>query len=413
VDWFEVRSERSLDVLRYLHSPECRATKPELEYSQKGGLTVPKRILIIAAPLAVLTVLAMLFLPIGGSSGPNPVTTALNQMFAAAKADTSNHTLLKTLERNADAFESRAHDQGLSSVQQVDTFIDVDHLLAAHTALINKTQRIKVAEEIISQAANPYIISQGEHNTCTVTTLEERTFTLLPSEAAGLIVSASLYGHWTAPDGEYITLKASSFLPGPEESQYPVPALDRSYASEIFQVVVIDGLGLLPNPPVYTGTPQPQNPPVYFEQLQPQLAIGDTGEYWVNKQGHVVGIFAGLSNADIVTAAHVLFNLDTGFIIGNAGLNDPITINRVSSASQLSAILQRFSTANELPAVLLVRGDDPIFGNGDVTSGEPVDHVVIIAKVQGGRAYVVNPWGKTFDRWISINKLYNSTINEA
>lgn len=371
-----------------------------------------KRIVIIAIPLVALTVLAMLFLPLGGSGRPSPVTTALNKMFAAAKADTSNHTLLKTLARNADAFQSRANVQGLSSVQQIDTFIEVDQLLAAHTALINETQRIRVAEEIIAQAANPFIISQGAHNTCTVTTLEERTFTLLPSEAAGLIVSASLYGHWTAPDGEYITLKASSFQPGPEESQYPVPGLDRSYASEIFQVVVLDGLGLLPNPPVWNGTSQPTNPPVYFAQLQPQLAYGDTGEYWVNKQGKVVGAFPGLSDADIVTAAHLLFDKDMGFIIGNGDLNDPITINRVSSASQLSALLQRLGTAKDMPAVLLVRGDDPIFGNGNTTSGEPVDHVVIIAKEQGGRAYVVNPWGAQFDRWISITKLYNSTINQ-
>ncbi len=147
-------------------------------------------------------------------------------------------------------------------------------------------------------------------------------------------------------------------------------------------------------------------------QLPQHLADGNTGEFWVNADGRLLNVFAGLPAVNIEKAARVLFN-DKGapYLIGNVEQKLSESATSVGSSADFEKALQALSAEKSLPAILLVRGDAPIFGSANPQKWERIDHVVTVYKLDssGTWAYVVNPWGRPFDRWLPISMLYETT----
>jgi hypothetical protein len=95
--------------------------------------------------------------------------------------------------------------------------------------------------------------------------------TLAPSFAANMIASAAIDGSWTAPDGKTVKLSAEDLAPGTE---FPnIYNSKRSFASKVFNCVMVNDIG------------QRRNPPASLLELSPKSWPNDTGEFWMAADG--------------------------------------------------------------------------------------------------------------------------------
>jgi hypothetical protein len=94
--------------------------------------------------------------------------------------------------------------------------------------------RLRLAQQILEQVANPNLVFQGNHGTCNVAAgAEIYTYYANPSQAAKLVVDIATTGRYSAADGTEVSIDnhphGTSFLQS-------LPPGSRSYASELFQV---------------------------------------------------------------------------------------------------------------------------------------------------------------------------------
>lgn len=344
---------------------------------------------------------------------PDLVRAAIHRLYAAAQRDHVGQTALSSLKDDAYVFAGRAKQAKISRDDVVRSLQAAEKLLVTPSSRLDDVQRARVAAAIVAQAAKPEIISQGAHSTCSVTTLEIRTFTLMPQVASELIVSVALTGEWISSRGQKIVVKPDYDRPGKEESTYPVAPFDRSQASEIFQVAMLNAVGQQPNPEVTdVVTKQAAKAPIYFVQLPQHLEDGNTGEFWVTEDGRLVNVFTGLSAAGIEKAGNALLGrTDARYLIGNVEQDLPPTATVIDSPADFEQELRKLKSETELPAILMVRGMAPILGSANPRKWERVDHVVTVYQTDssGTWAYVVNPWGSPFARWLPISLLYDTT----
>src|SRR5258706_14041011 len=83
------------------------------------------------------------------------------------------------------------------------SYDSIDRLLEAKdnpAVPLTEADRVRVAKQVMSQEATPTSIDQGRHNTCNVTTVEERTYTRNPSEAAKLVEQVATTGAYETKD---------------------------------------------------------------------------------------------------------------------------------------------------------------------------------------------------------------------
>jgi hypothetical protein len=106
--------------------------------------------------------------------------------------------------------------------------------LNAKTKVTTFEQRLKLASDILAQAANPLTINQGKHNTCAFAAIESRTYTRHPRAAADLIRQIATTGKYLTARGQKISIDPSNIAPDSEATAGGYGA--RSYASQLFQI---------------------------------------------------------------------------------------------------------------------------------------------------------------------------------
>jgi hypothetical protein len=86
---------------------------------------------------------------------------------------------LARIRANIAKLETRIHDPK----ELVQTYNQVSRLVVQNPRL-NESRRLQLISELLSQAANPYTVDQGFHNTCNVSTIETTLYNDCPSRAA-------------------------------------------------------------------------------------------------------------------------------------------------------------------------------------------------------------------------------------
>ncbi len=141
-------------------------------------------------------------------------------------------------------FEKRAKEQGLNAEAVAKTYSQVSRILEAKgNQPLSEKERVRAAMDIMAIAAEPTLNPQGGHNTCNVTTLENRLFSRQPDVAAGLIADVATTGQYVAKDKERTTVRLDpeSLKIQPEELDAGNnPEKNRNYASQLFQVTAIN-----------------------------------------------------------------------------------------------------------------------------------------------------------------------------
>jgi hypothetical protein len=134
------------------------------------------------------------------------------------------------------------------------TYRQISRLLDATSGAIPEAERIDVAVQILSHAAQPNDVGQGQHELCAVAGLETREYSRSPSKAAEVVATAALTGQWTAPDGKPIKLDPRGLVPGSEEAGF-LNGIGRDEASQLFQLAITNDITQrLEEPIFYNGT---------------------------------------------------------------------------------------------------------------------------------------------------------------
>ena len=158
-----------------------------------------------------------------------------------------NPAELKKFKEDMEALEKRASEQKppLSPEQIRDTYKEISKLMETPDGKdvpIKAGDRVKLAEQVMRQAAHPTDISQGEYNTCNVTTVETRTYTRSPADAARLVADVATTGKYksngdppvaVAVDAESLKRHGQSTNDTPADGK-------RTYASQIFEVTAVN-----------------------------------------------------------------------------------------------------------------------------------------------------------------------------
>jgi hypothetical protein len=322
-------------------------------------------------------------------------------------------TNMATFEQRASQLEDMYKKEGLSpqeaekkAKQEVaDTYHEISRILEVDgRAPLDEHNRRVVARQVMDHAADPYGITQGEYNTCNVTTVETRTYTRSPSAAARLVADVATTGEYVAGDGVAgksgtkvrKEVLARSIKPHGEATNEDPPDGERGLASQIFQVTAVN---------VHYAKVDPSGRR-HYEQLDPGKKP-DNGERLFNGKNEVRGSDGkpmrepNLDDHHIVEVSnaitgrqeqHVMLEYHK-FVTGDASKIDTIT-----SEQELNDRLSYLSANGKLPVIIGVDTNaEPFYtdsGRG-AAGGSGGEHVVTVTDYQAGppaKVSIQNQW---------------------
>lgn len=254
---------------------------------------------------------------------------------------------------------------------------------------------------ILDNAANPRDIDQGAHDTCNVTTLEERLNTRNPALAAELVARIGLTGQYRAPDGRIAQIDPRNITPDAEGRVPPhFTRADglRNYASQLFQLGVINDHW------------QRHDPTMRFVQVNPTRA-SDTGDRLM-QNGRIIANEARLDLAKMDQIGARL-GFERGYIVGNARAQDTHGgVVPVRNEADLQRTIERAQASRAWPLIIGLEGDHRMFGRLRVTDGV-VGHVVsIVGYNRANRTVQISDQrGRVSDlQSVPISELFRATI---
>jgi hypothetical protein len=297
----------------------------------------------------------------------------------------------------------RATAQGLSDEEQLRTFSSLEKLLCTdnNNSMMSESNRALMAVEFMYHAADPSTIDQGDWDTCSAATIEERMFARHPSLLADMVQQVALTGEFKAADGKTINVGDKSILSLWTAGQHPPTNADRTLVSQLIQSTALNDLGQREELGGYSGKNVH-----YLEANGESLILIEGVEQAQPFHGtSSEGIQNELSRLSGEKDPHVLINLDK-----DHGANKNVI--HFESQEQFRAELQKLKEKNDLPAILSVYGNLPPFSDPE-SNGHVVSVTDIKQNANGGYdVYVDNQWGKGeagCDGWYALDQIFNAT----
>jgi hypothetical protein len=326
---------------------------------------------------------------------------------------------LLQFEQNTKDFEKRAKEQGLSQWEVAQTYKQIAKIFESDSEQpIPIKERVKIAQQVMSQAAHPTTVTQGGHNTCGVTVVETRLYAKNPSAVAKLVADISTKGEYSAPDGTHVKLPPECLKPDPEARNENPESDDRSYASQLFQVTAANVWYAKEN-----ATTTPPGKKVYL-QVEPLEGSKppDTGERLIDPSQDlsIISGKTGLKDDHIVAISNIISGQQEKDIFIEhkdliSGQGKDVTL--VSSEHELNEKLAHLKEQGKLPLIVAVHTDNqPFFtdSGGYSAGGSGGAHVVTITDYHPGPPATVeidNQWAASKDHLgesdaIKVHDLY-------
>lgn len=320
--------------------------------------------------------------------------------------------------------EARSQRLGMDPQEVGKTFHELTSLLKSDGAMLPQDQRTVIAEQILRNAARPYDVNQGNHNTCNVTTATVRMFSKYPSEAARVIREAVETGQVMTADGHRINIRREDVMPDHEASLERGDRLGkkddtyrRSHADQILQNIAVNAYWqrktIGPDGNSYAlGN-------IRYEQ-HPSTGRNDTGERLIDlatgqrikentrtdaKESQGPELYA----ADLEEIYGQLTGHNENFVISHQELNNTKGNHRLMDQQRLFTTqdeflqtMQRMNPSEANPIVVEVTTlGEPFYkdSNAGTAGGSGGQHVVSITGFEtrpNGEVYVRvdNQWGK-------------------
>ena len=138
-------------------------------------------------------------------------------------------------------FETRAWSNSISKEAIAQTYKEIGRILQAKgNEPLTPELRKQVAREVIRHCSDPTIITQGNHNTCNVTAVEVRTYSLHPAQAAKLIADIATTGEFRTSRGITVQLDKESMTPDKEALASNPRKGRREYATQLFNLAAVN-----------------------------------------------------------------------------------------------------------------------------------------------------------------------------
>ena len=147
----------------------------------------------------------------------------------------------EALKQYMDTFEKKASENQLSKNEVANTYQQINRILScAGDKPLTPELRKQVVGETLRHCADPEIISQGGHNTCNVTAVQVRAYSLHPSKAAKLIADVATTGQYTTETGIKVKLDKESIVPDKEARESMPEQGHRDYATQLFNLTAVN-----------------------------------------------------------------------------------------------------------------------------------------------------------------------------
>lgn len=172
------------------------------------------------------------------------VQQAREAFFKSAKANGLDQTRLNS---RAQEFESSAKHHKVGDGQVIQTYGTLKELVESQTngPYFSKKQRLHLSELVLHNVARPRAISQGNHPTCNVTTLEVYIACRYPEIYADMVSQVVLAGTYKTLFNETISPPKEAYMPGEDENSFDmdVPYVSkRNHASQIVEMTLVNGV---------------------------------------------------------------------------------------------------------------------------------------------------------------------------
>jgi hypothetical protein len=344
---------------------------------------------------------------------------------ADAEQQIKNAADLKTFQDNMHLLEERAKKAGVSPGQLAQTYLQEDTLLTSVGDMQTDTDdRRALAEQVMSQAADPGKVRQGAYNTCGAAGLEVEAYTKHPESAARLVADVALTGQYTALDGTTVridpTPQGRSLTDDAARVRKDPEPTDRSYASQLFQVAAVNVAldQVFKNDKVYDRA-------VYMQKsyvLGNQRIEDGIYQYKKNKDSEYVAPFPGLASEYVARAHDAIVGHDD-LVIMHLPEAAQTNFNAQTPVIQSEAQLNQILAHANMPALILVNADNAPFEdwakdkNGRYLDHKDLAHFVVVNGYKAGpqpAAELYNTQGRTdpFGQGgeLSVHDLYQATL---
>lgn len=362
-----------------------------------------------------------------------PQEEAEQKLKSAAEKAISDPQKRAALLADMQKFKERADKDKLSDGEYTRTLEQVTKLLEARDGKVSAADRVLAAQGIMYNAARPDTICQIG-GTCGGASTEHKIFCKYPSVAADMITSAALKGQWTGKDGKIIKMPEANLASEDGFRQFPPADGQPSYASQLFQITVINDIGQHCKPPM-TYLRQAK-----VEEKNGNSTISYVPEKWVLENGEKrpfaspgTGNFSrtgGLTSFAVANEIYRLTGEKNGVMANRKFDNDDCPASQrppgisddnltdVRSTDELETKVRELKEQGRLPAVVCVSGLAVSALDGSrCFIGQAQDHFVTVAAYQpakdGQPAKVLlhNQWGSGFNGWMNLKDFYKTTTN--
>lgn len=322
-------------------------------------------------------------------------------------------------QRNMQELEARKQRDGLSDEEVARTYREVSRMLnETGSDPLDQQTRENLARQVMEQAAKPTTIDQGEFRTCNVTTVETRTYTRNPSEAARMVADMAIDGRYVSRDGRHVVEGDPSAKTDQARNYPPNPDGQRSHASEIFQVTATNLAHKVQGRDYYR-----------YEQLDqgPLQGTGDNGErLWDTRTNPPTEVARSpyLDDSEIADVSNAITgeNRTDHYLVGvndQGAVGDNRRVTIIDSQQELEQTIADAKRDGRLPLIVRVNTvAEPFWSDsgGGAAGGSGGAHVVTITDYQPGpppKVSVDNQWGTSADhttsqRQMEISQLYRA-----
>lgn len=282
-------------------------------------------------------------------------------------------------------FESRAQERNLGAQEVIATYKQIGRLLSAGTAEpTTKEERLAIAGQVLSQAANPTTIDQGKHPTCSLASVEVRNYTRHPAAVAKLVADAAITGRYSATDATTITIDQESMKP--DEFGYQAKPLTRGMRSQASQIFTVTAANWI------LAKTQPDKQ--YVQRRQTYNTPEGVGEdYIVSKSNPAEKRdFEGFGGDDAVR----LNNMLAGRQEKNVYLTNQATElgTQITSLEQLKAVLTEIGSDGGPPIMSVFTLTEPFWSDSGGRYSQGRHALTITGYSPGaGEVKVDNQWG--------------------
>ncbi|MBA3992225.1 MAG: hypothetical protein C0469_01775 [Cyanobacteria bacterium DS2.3.42] len=376
------------------HEPQLRTHEPQLRTHEPQLRTYEPQLQGFAPAELLLAKVEFT------SSGLNPkdsLTSAVDKL---------NPERRDRIYRRMEEFETRARNEHLTAAQVDATYEQIQRLIQTPSASLTEEQRLNIAEQTISMAADPTSIDQGMHDTCGAAVVEVRTYMRHPEKAIQLVADAALTGEVWTKSGKTLPIDVTphdtSKLDFPKSGQ-------RSHASELFQVAAIN-LALNARPGIQEGS-------LAYRQNDRRPETINFGERVIDYSQHppTDRKFEGLYVSDVLLMNKLV-----------TGEDEPDLVMWRSSVKRERAFGKPFTTETEmenalfeakrngkLPAIMFVySGSDPLWQDApnNADGGRGGGHFINVTDILPGRPPKVeidSTWWRRADHTKNTGKSLN------